>query len=111
MQASRPNLLAIEDPCDTTNDIGRNSYEIGHVREAFEYAYRELIAPSEPGESLLVRILRLDPALFVRTPVPYPDKQPGRSTDVQGKRATRSPSEKKTPNVGHVDVLLISTIP
>lgn len=77
----RPNLLALEDPCDKTNDVGANSYEIGKVREAFEFAYRELIRPAQPGESILKRIIRLEPALFDRNPPPPPDAQPGKAPD------------------------------
>lgn len=64
----RPYLLAIEDPNDETNDLGRNSYNIMRVRVAFDHAYCQLIAPSALDESLLKRILRLDSVLFSRQP-------------------------------------------
>ena len=64
----RPYLYAIEDPNDPTNDLGKNSYNATRARTAFEYAYYRLTASSTPGESLLQRIVRLDPVLFAREP-------------------------------------------
>lgn len=40
------------------------------VRSAFDWAYNQLTAPCEPHTSLLARILRLDPVLFLRGPPP-----------------------------------------
>ena len=67
----RPYLLSVEDPNDPDNDLGRNTYNASRIRAAFEYAYCRLTGPSRPGESLLHRILRLDPALFLREPVAH----------------------------------------
>jgi non-canonical poly(A) RNA polymerase PAPD5/7 len=64
----RPYLLAIEDPNDLTNDLGRNSYNIMRVKVAFDHAYCQLIAPSAPDDSLLQRILRLDATVFSAVP-------------------------------------------
>lgn len=35
----RPSVLCIEDPLIPGNDIGRSSYGVLHVKQAFEYAY------------------------------------------------------------------------
>ena len=86
-------LLAVEDPYDPTNDLARNSFNMGRVRQAFEYAFHCLTSPlgkaraarvaacvarawRQPrlsataplprhaqGESMLGRIIRLDPAM------------------------------------------------
>ncbi|MES1921297.1 hypothetical protein MHBO_002845 [Bonamia ostreae] len=40
---SRPYLLSIENPLDTSLDIGKNSFAIMRVRKAFEYAYNQLL--------------------------------------------------------------------
>ena len=65
-QEQKPSLLAVEDPNDPSNDLGKNSYNIGRARIAFDWAYSKLVAQSRPGDSLLERIIRLDPALFLR---------------------------------------------
>ena len=65
-------LLAIEDPNDPENDLGKNSFNASRARAAFDYAYCRLKAPSREGESLLHRIIRLDPALFLREPKAHP---------------------------------------
>ncbi|CAG9460115.1 unnamed protein product [Pedinophyceae sp. YPF-701] len=57
----RPYLIAVEDPNDKANDLGRNSFNFGRVRAAFEWAYQCLTSPAKPTESLLGRIVRLDP--------------------------------------------------
>lgn len=69
-QEDRPYLLAIEDPNDEKNDLGKNSYNISRVRMAFDHAYCRLTAPSAPGESLIARIIRLEQNLFCRTAPP-----------------------------------------
>ncbi|XP_019869826.1 terminal nucleotidyltransferase 4B [Aethina tumida] len=38
----RPSMLCIEDPLQPSNDIGRSSYGVLHVKRAFEYAYTVL---------------------------------------------------------------------
>jgi non-canonical poly(A) RNA polymerase PAPD5/7 len=68
----RSYLLAIEDPNEPDNDLGKNSFNASRARAAFDYAYCRLTAQSSPGESLLHRILRLEPALFLREPLPHP---------------------------------------
>lgn len=62
----RPSFLCIEDPLDSTNDIGRSSYGAVHVQEAFEYAYLSLNKACGPTssivdqtKSLLGRIIRV----------------------------------------------------
>ena len=63
---SRPFLWSVEDPNDSTNDLGKNSYNATRVRQAFDHAYTVLTAPIKPGESMLARIIRLDSILFTR---------------------------------------------
>ncbi len=62
----RPELPAVQDPNDDENDLGKNSYNAGKVRMAFDYAYTKLLAAIKPGESMLQRIIRLDPVIFSR---------------------------------------------
>jgi non-canonical poly(A) RNA polymerase PAPD5/7 len=72
----RSYLLAIEDPNEPDNDLGKNSFNASRARSAFDYAYCRLTAQSSPRESLLHRIIRLDPALFLREPMPHPPEEP-----------------------------------
>ena len=65
-QPERPDLYAVQDPNDDTNDLGKNSYNASKVRIAFDHAYSRLTAAVKPGESLLERIVRLDKILFSR---------------------------------------------
>ncbi|MES1915957.1 MAG: hypothetical protein MHM6MM_007830 [Cercozoa sp. M6MM] len=81
---ARPWLLSITNPLEQTRDIGRNSFAIMRVREAFQHAYYQLVRPvrdpilsktdgeaketeAAAGESdaptLLSRILRVDSLL------------------------------------------------
>lgn len=62
----RPYLLAVEDPNDSSNDLGKNSYNASRVRMAYDHAYSRLVAPVKPGDSLLARVLRVDAILFGR---------------------------------------------
>ena len=39
----QPSMLCIEDPLQPGNDIGRSSYGILRVRQAFEYAFLQLV--------------------------------------------------------------------
>ncbi|KAJ7994914.1 hypothetical protein DPEC_G00254450 [Dallia pectoralis] len=64
----RPSMLFIEDPLAPENDVGRSSYAVLQVRQAFDYAYVVLnhavspIAkyyPNNKVESLLGRIIRV----------------------------------------------------
>lgn len=75
-QPDRPFLYSVEDPNDPTNDLGRNSYNISRVRMAFDWAYCQIIAPAELGTSLLQRVIRLDPVLFLRAPPSPVDDSP-----------------------------------
>eukprot|EP00898_Chlorokybus_atmophyticus_P008181 jgi/Chlat1/8364/Chrsp80S07796 len=63
VNADRPHLLAVEDPQDPTNDVGRNSYNVFKVRSAFEFAHQQLMAPSESAPFGLERILHSDKLL------------------------------------------------
>lgn len=67
--SSSPDLLCIEDPADTTNDVGRNSYNIAAVRSVFHNAFVRLTSgtadikkhyPSHNFPTLLSRIIQLD---------------------------------------------------
>ena len=63
----RPELLAVEDPRDGSNDLTRNSFNARAIRIAFEHAHRLLSAPAETRtESLLGRVVHLDAALTGR---------------------------------------------
>ncbi|KAL6766404.1 TRF4 [Auxenochlorella protothecoides x Auxenochlorella symbiontica] len=93
--SERPYLLAVEDPCDPTNDLARNSYNISRVRAAFEYAYLRMVAPSSPKESILARVLRLDPVLFMRTPVAHPESPQRPHKKSRKKRKSESPAAQE----------------
>ncbi|KAI7844721.1 hypothetical protein COHA_001808 [Chlorella ohadii] len=93
-EPERPFLYAVEDPNDPSNDLGRNSYNISRVRMAFDWAYCQLVAPSEPGASLLQRIIRLDPVLFERSPPPHDDASPPPAASGKKKRKDRRRSEE-----------------
>ena len=63
----RPYLLSIEDPLQRDSDIGKNSFNIQKVKQAFQFAHQVLTAPeSEFGELLLMRIVRMDGVLVRR---------------------------------------------
>eukprot|EP00850_Spirogloea_muscicola_P014783 SM000108S14227 [mRNA] locus=s108:310432:315393:+ [translate_table: standard] len=70
---NRPYLLSVEDPQKTSNDIGKNSYNVGKVRTAFLNAHSlltNLDADYAPkGVGLLGRIVRMDDILAHR-PMP-----------------------------------------
>lgn len=69
-QYERPFLLSVEDPKDTDNDLGRNSFNATRVRQAFDYAYKQLTQGSiDEDERLLQRVIRLD-AILVDRPRP-----------------------------------------
>lgn len=63
----KPSLLCIEDPLNPGNDVGRSSYGAFQVKQAFEYAYHELVnrvLPQcyhlyAPNECILGRIVRV----------------------------------------------------
>uniref|UniRef100_A0A8C7UHL4 Terminal nucleotidyltransferase 4A n=1 Tax=Oncorhynchus mykiss TaxID=8022 RepID=A0A8C7UHL4_ONCMY len=64
----RPSMLFIEDPLAPDNDVGRSSYGVLQVKQAFDYAYVVLnhavspIAkyyPNNESESILGRIIRV----------------------------------------------------
>ncbi|XP_050687795.1 terminal nucleotidyltransferase 4B-like [Eriocheir sinensis] len=67
-EGHRPSVLCIEDPLIPGNDIGRSSYGVLQVKQAFEYAYivlSQAVNPlnniiNDPNEySILGRILRI----------------------------------------------------
>ncbi|KAL3859774.1 hypothetical protein ACJMK2_009968 [Sinanodonta woodiana] len=63
----RPSVVCIEDPLNPGNDIGRSSYGMMQVKQAFEYAYVTLtgvllqqnIQAADSKESILGRIVRV----------------------------------------------------
>ncbi|KAL1007467.1 hypothetical protein UPYG_G00087200 [Umbra pygmaea] len=64
----RPSVLFIEDPLAPENDVGRSSYAVMQVRQAFDYAYVVLnhavsplakYYPNNKTESILGRIIRV----------------------------------------------------
>ena len=42
LQPERPFMLAVEDPNEPENDLGKGSYNIPRVRQAFEFAYSQV---------------------------------------------------------------------
>ena len=71
----RPFLLAIEDPQDPTNDLGRNSYGVRQIKSSFEHAFTLMTAPvSSKKEFLLRKIVRMDPKVTRRR---QPPAEPG----------------------------------
>ena len=61
----KPGILSIEDPLLSSNDVGKGSYNVGRVRQAYDYAYRVLLKAIHGQEknshhrSSLSRILRI----------------------------------------------------
>ena len=60
-QPSRPFSLAIENPLDTTHDVGKGSYRMMQIQKSLEVAFRTLLThvsePAVPTESILATIL------------------------------------------------------
>ena len=83
--AGRPFLLAIEDPQDPTNDLGRNSYAARQVKSAFEHAFTLMTAPVVDREDFLLRrIVRMDPkTLRARKPPEEPGAIAGVAADFE----------------------------
>lgn len=52
-EGHRPSVLCIEDPLIPGNDIGRSSYGVLQVRQAFEYAYIVLSQGVNPLNTLI----------------------------------------------------------
>lgn len=72
-QAYQPFLLSLEDPALPENDVGRGSFNMFRIRDAFQNAYKEL-ASAPPdfsySHSLLGRILWPTPEMLRRLGVP-----------------------------------------
>ena len=47
--SSRTGVMCIEDPLDSSNDVGKSSYGAMGVKQAFERAYAVLVAHCRPG--------------------------------------------------------------
>jgi len=61
----KPFLLALEDPCDRENDVGRLAFNIPNVSLLFRHAYDQLILPERyPHVSFLIRILDVSPQML-----------------------------------------------
>ena len=70
-QEARPSMLAIEDPRDPNNDLGKGSFNFDRqIRPAMDFAYQQLSAPSKADESILARIVRCAWASSLRGSVP-----------------------------------------
>ena len=70
----RPNLISLEDPQDTENDVGKNSFNFSQLRIAFEYAHQLLTAAllqSNGDRSILGSILRPDKMLRRRSQIVF----------------------------------------
>ncbi|KAL0037432.1 hypothetical protein WJX79_008048 [Trebouxia sp. C0005] len=72
-QPQRMYMLSVEDPADSANDLCRGSWNILKVKQAWDFAYQQLTAPSDPSESLLERIIRVDAVLTDRPPPADPE--------------------------------------
>lgn len=102
--SERPELPAVQDPNDVDNDLGKNSYNAGKVRMAFDYAYTRLLASIKPGESMLQRIIRLDPIIFSRyrgsdDPQVEVEKYLGKSKETLGTKRAKSQQRKQPQNL------------
>ncbi|CAD7697339.1 unnamed protein product [Ostreobium quekettii] len=69
---NRPHHLAIQDPLNSENDVGRGSFMSAKLRHAFDYAYQGLTAPCAPGERVLSRAIRAEAWLNERAVPPWP---------------------------------------
>ena len=47
--SARTGVICIEDPLDSSNDVGKSSYGAMSVKQAFERAYAVLVAHCRPG--------------------------------------------------------------
>ena len=47
--SARTGVMCIEDPLDSSNDVGKSSYGAMSVKQAFERAYAVLVAHCRPG--------------------------------------------------------------
>jgi non-canonical poly(A) RNA polymerase PAPD5/7 len=60
-QPGRPFSLAIENPLDTTMDVGAGAYRIQMIQRVFQHSYQTLLAyvaePREKTDSILTRII------------------------------------------------------
>lgn len=90
----RPSILAIEDPLDTTNDIGSGSYGMPSVKRAFEYAHITLSQATNPNaqalqtnsSSILGRIIQVSDTVIeyrkrIKQNFPLANGANGRSSD------------------------------
>ena len=107
MNYQRPFLLAVQDPQDDTNDLGRSSYNYVRVKQAFEHASLLLVAPLPPrpagfgastfvdGDSILERILRRDFVLEERRGITGEDAGVGHELGALSTHNT--PAAARTP--------------
>ena len=82
----RPHVLSCENPLDTTLDVGKNSYRMDVIRDAFAQAYYKVLSALSswrPGRSILSAVIRPDPLLLSR---PLSSKHIFRTDVFEGKR-------------------------
>jgi len=72
----KPYLLALEDPCDTENDVGKSAFNITGVTMLFRQAYDQLILPERYSHvSFLSRVMDVPQRMLtVRRSVSAPFK-------------------------------------
>ncbi|XP_066955450.1 terminal nucleotidyltransferase 4B-like isoform X3 [Macrobrachium rosenbergii] len=110
-EGHRPSVLCIEDPLIPGNDIGRSSYGVLQVKQAFEYAYIVLTQAVNPlntlindpnSHSILGRILRItDDVIIYRQWIrkTFPVSRPLASTTTLHQTPPLHPAAPPTPPV------------
>ncbi|MCJ1305230.1 hypothetical protein MMC08_008044, partial [Hypocenomyce scalaris] len=97
-QPQRMYMLSVEDPADGTNDLCRGSWNILKVKQAWDFAYQQLTAPSDASDSVLERIIRVDTVLTDR-PRPLdpevPEQREQEMRDEMHHKSQRSRKEHK----------------
>ncbi|GAB5366137.1 hypothetical protein AAMO2058_001118800 [Amorphochlora amoebiformis] len=114
---SRPWALSLESPLDPSLDIGANSFMMGGVRKAFDFAYRQLLALTHPdpkinqsGRTILGHLLggafahvlgqrrgKRAPRLLLSTPPPGKEKKYKKTSGGGGERKGLSSSSHSSP--------------
>jgi len=92
----KPFLLALEDPCDRENDVGRLAFNIPTVSLLFRHAYDQLILPERyPHVSFLIRILDVSPQMSnIRRTLSAPFR--GKSSKNKSNRKKREQKQAQT---------------
>lgn len=92
-EGQEKSLFSIEDPYDSTNDLGQSSFNAKQIRSAFSWAVSILGSPAS-RESILLRILRMDDALALRQPLPAEQEAVKRRRERRQHRK-RDPSRRR----------------